>query len=295
VVSGGAGLEPAVRAELLCILAEDADAVLADRARNALLVVAPEVLLDAARMPDAAPSLFEYVAGSVADHGAAAEALASNPQCPAAVLARMAAHFPPAAVQGLLDNLQRLTSSQELIAALAAREDLSAEQKKTLAELTEEASPEELEKSFADAEASPEKRKTLLQKLAMMTVLERLTLALKGGREERMALIKDPNKMVQRCVLQSPRLTEQEVEAFAAMTNVTEEVLRTISLNRNFVKNYSIVRNLTKNPKTPIDVSLHLLQRLTTPDLKQLGMNKNIPETVRSVAVKMSRVRAVKG
>ena len=79
------------------------------------------------------------------------------------------------------------------------------------------------------------------------------------------------------------------------MTNVSDEVLRTISLNRNFVKNYSIIRNLVNNPKTPVDISLHLLQRLITTDLKKLTMNKNIPETVRGMAIKMVRQKAILG
>ena len=45
-----------------------------------------------------------------------------------------------------------------------------------------------------------------------------------------MLLIHDPNKLVQRSVLQSPRLTDSEVEAFSAMTNVSTEILRAISL-----------------------------------------------------------------
>jgi hypothetical protein len=125
-----------------------------------------------------------------------------------------------------------------------------------------------------------------------MTVVDRIQLAIKGGREERMLLIRDSNKIVQRGVLQSARLTDSEVESFAAMTNLTAEVLRLISMNRAFMKNYAVVKNLTKNPKTPLDVSLRLLQRLTAPDLKLLTTNKNIPETLKSTATKLHRQRS---
>ena len=106
-----------------------------------------------------------------------------------------------------------------------------------------------------------------MQRVAHMNVVQRLTLALKGGRSERMLLIRDPNKLIQRCVLQSPRLTDTEVEAFASMSSLPGETLRAISLTRLFMKNYSVVRNLTNNPKTPLDVSLHLFPRLTSTDL----------------------------
>ena len=120
---------------------------------------------------------------------------------------------------------------------------------------------------------------------------QRVQLALKAGSEERRTLIRDANKVVQRAVLQSPRLTEQEVEAFAGMANLTDEVLRLIAGNRNFRKNYTVVRNLLNNPKTPIDVSLHILPQLNAQDLKRLTMNKNIPETLRSTAMKLNRQR----
>ncbi|HSY59184.1 MAG TPA: hypothetical protein VK795_06465, partial [Terriglobales bacterium] len=120
-----------------------------------------------------------------------------------------------------------------------------------------------------------------------------LTMALKGNREARMILIKDPNKLVQRCVLQSPRLTDSEVESFSKMTNLSEEVFRVISLTRKFMKSYVIMKNLTNNPKTPLDISLHLLPRLSAADLKILSTNKNIPDTLRSIALKLQRQRTV--
>ena len=125
-----------------------------------------------------------------------------------------------------------------------------------------------------------------------MRVVERIKVALTGNREERTILIRDPNKMVQRAVLQSPRLTDNDVESFSAMANLSDETLRLIANNRRFVKNYVVVRNLLNNPKTPIDVSLHLLPRLNPQDLKFLTMNKNVPETLRSMAVKLHRQRS---
>jgi uncharacterized protein YjeT (DUF2065 family) len=97
--------------------------------------------------------------------------------------------------------------------------------------------------------------------------------------------------VVQRAVLQSPRLSDQEVEAFASMTNLTDEILRLIGKNRNFRKNYNVVRNLLNNGKTPLDVTLGLMPMLNPADLKKLGMNKNVPETLRSTAVKLMRQR----
>jgi hypothetical protein len=128
---------------------------------------------------------------------------------------------------------------------------------------------------------------TLLQKITNMTPSEKIKTALTGNMEERMVLIRDSNKLVARAVLGSPKLTDQEIENIASMKNVTEEVLRLIAMNRKFMKTYAVVRQLINNPRTPIDVSLHLLNRINDRDMKGLLMNKNIAEVVRGMATKM--------
>lgn len=194
----------------------------------------------------------------------------------------------------MLDDLNRLSFDPRLIDTLIASPAPTPAQKALLLETKQgaELKAEELEEAAAEAEPDKAKRQTLLQRLTRMTVVERIQLAVKGGREERMLLIRDPNKIVQRGVLQSPRLTDTEVEGFASMANLTDEVLRIISTNRNFIKNYAVVKNLTKNPKTPLDISLRLIQRLTATDLKNLCANKNIPETLRTTAMKLQRQRS---
>jgi hypothetical protein len=124
-----------------------------------------------------------------------------------------------------------------------------------------------------------------------MNVAQRVQFAMKGGSEARRTLIRDSSKVVQRAVLQSPRLTDQEVETFASMSSLTDEILRLIAGNRNFRKNYTVVRNLLNNPKTPLDVSLHMLPMANAQDLKRLTTNKNVPETLRTTALKLQRQR----
>ena len=193
----------------------------------------------------------------------------------------------------MLDNLDRLSSDPELGSKLAYSTAATPEQQDLLAEIQNNKQLKEQEIADTAAKAVPDvqKRKTLLQRLGSMNVVQRIQLAVKGGREERGLLIRDPNKIVQRAVLQSPRLTDLEVENFAAMANVSQEVLRNIAKNRAFMKSYIVMKNLAKNPKSPIDITLHLLPRLIPADLKQLAGNKNVPETLRSSAQKLQRQR----
>jgi len=86
--------------------------------------------------------------------------------------------------------------------------------------------------------------------------------------------------------LSSPKLTGQEVEAIAKMANVGEDVLRVIGTNRQWTKNYGVVAGLVRNPKTPVAVSLNLLQRINDRDVKLLALDRNISEPVRMAARK---------
>ena len=274
------------------MLSADPEPEIADRAQNALLTQTLESFVAAAARPEADPRFFTYLTDTLADKPGVADALAKNTACPTAHVARIANHLTPVGIQSLLDNLDRFASDPQLVLAVAGAPGASPEQRELLANMEKKATESaELAEAAAEAEPDVVKRQTLMQRLAHMNVLQRLTLALKGGRTERMTLIRDPNKLVQRCVLQSPRLTDSEVEAFASMTNLTGEILRAISMSRVFMKNYSVVRNLTNNPKTPLDVSLHLFPRLTATDLVKLTSNKNIPETLRSSATKLHRKR----
>lgn len=127
------------------------------------------------------------------------------------------------------------------------------------------------------------------QVLSSLSIVDRMKLAMKGTKGQRAQLIRDSNKLVAAAVLSSPKLTESEVEAFAKMANVSEDVLRTIAMNRTWVKNYGVVAGLTRNPKTPPAISMQMLQRLNERDLKMLAIDRNVPEAVRIAARKFVR------
>jgi hypothetical protein len=131
-----------------------------------------------------------------------------------------------------------------------------------------------------------EEEGSTLQRIAAMTVAQRLTLATKGSREERAILIRDPNKIVAAAVLSSPKVTETEVESIARMANVSEDVLRIISMNRAWMKNYPVALALVKNPKTPVAISMNLLARLNERDLKMISTDRNVADLLRITARK---------
>ncbi len=131
----------------------------------------------------------------------------------------------------------------------------------------------------------------VLQKILRMHTAEKIQLAMKGTREERGILIRDASRVVQQAVLESPKLTENEVEGFAKMRTATEEVLRTIAGHRDWVKNYAVLHALTTNPKTPIGMAMNMLSRLTNRDIKLLIADRNVAEALRRHARRVSDAR----
>jgi hypothetical protein len=137
-----------------------------------------------------------------------------------------------------------------------------------------------------EGDADEAKPEALIQQLSKLGFSGRLKMAMKGSREARAILIRDPNKMVAATVLSSPKVTEQEVESFARMTNVGEEVLRSIGSNRAWIKNYGVVIGLTRNPKTPLGMALNFLPRLNNRDLQLVSTDRNVPDPLRMAARK---------
>ncbi len=135
-----------------------------------------------------------------------------------------------------------------------------------------------------DPDSDDQSRESLVQQLAKMSFTDRLKAAMKGSREMRAILVRDPNKMIAAAVLSSSKLSESEIEAFARMANVGEDVLRIIASNRAWTKNYGVVVGLTKNPKTPLGLSLNLMSRLNDRDISALSMDRNVPESLRTAA-----------
>jgi hypothetical protein len=133
-------------------------------------------------------------------------------------------------------------------------------------------------------EGKDETRKSVVQQLADMKFTDRLKAAFKGSKEIRAILIRDTNRMIAAAVLSSPKLSASEVEGFARMSSVSEEVLRVIGNTRNWTKHYGVIVALTKNAKTPIATSISLLARLADRDVVMLSVDRNVPEQVRIAA-----------
>ncbi len=290
-VRGELPVSPQEQAEILAVLASDSDQELAGAARASLGRLTADQLLRACSGRDAAPELLRYAAEQNPLEQPLLEAILSHSHCPEDVLVKLASQLPLALVGLVLDDLERISRTPAILDALAKNARLTGEQRARVEQMRTEFSGEPAPVAVAEEELEDPERQSLMLRISRMKVGERVHTALLGTREERLILIRDASKVVQRAVLQSPRLTESDVEAIATMRNVSEEVLRGIANDRRFRKNYTITRNLVNNPKTPIDLTLRLLNLMTIQDIRLLSVNRNIPETVRNAAIKIRQQR----
>lgn len=133
---------------------------------------------------------------------------------------------------------------------------------------------------------------SLYQKIQTMTVSEKLDLARKASKEARTILMRDSNKLVQLAVVNSPKITESEIVAIAGNRQVTEEVLREIGMNREWLRNYQVRHALANNPKTPLTIAMAQISYLNQRDLSLLAKSKGVARPL--VIAAQSRIKEVK-
>jgi hypothetical protein len=172
------------------------------------------------------------------------------------------------------DEMRKFFAARGVETAGVAASDTEAPLIDTLAEL-------------AEVPTAPDGADAERKLLSSLPVIERMKLAMKGTREQRAQLVRDSNRLVAAAVLSSPKLTESEVEAFTKMGNVSEEVLRTIGMNRSWTKNYGVLAGLCRHPKTPPAMSMQMLHRLNERDLKMISIDRNVPEALRQLSRKI--------
>ena len=141
--------------------------------------------------------------------------------------------------------------------------------------------PSELLEDEIDPDAA---KQSLQNKILNMKVGERLKLALKGGRDARSILIRDPNRLVQRFVLQNPRISDEEVVAVAKNRTAERDLLELISKKKEWINNYQVRLALVTNPKTPTVIAVRYVNTLLVRDLRLLAKSKNVPVAVNGAA-----------
>jgi hypothetical protein len=124
----------------------------------------------------------------------------------------------------------------------------------------------------------------LYKRIADMSISQKVRRALLGSKEERLLLVRERNRLVASAVARSPMLQEDEVNLITRNRNISEEVLRIISSDAEWMKSYQIKKNLVENPKTPLGTATRLITLLREADIRMLAKSKNVTAAIQEAA-----------
>jgi hypothetical protein len=321
---GALPLKPVDLLELLHTLLADVEPQIRETATGTLVGFPAEELLPICRDKLSPPGVLAWVVTNRTERELR-EAALQNITLEDAAIEALAEALPEELAELVVINQTRLLRSTPMLVALEKNQNLNNDQKRRLRELRETfridgaappvhapapppppaaEEPAAAEETFQSLPEGPlsesdamarylteeERNETekvnTVQRIYRLNTAEKIITALKGSREERAILVRDANRLVSTAVLGSPRLTETEIESFAGMKSLSDEMLRQIGSHREWTKRYGVVANLVRNPKTPVGISLGLVSRLNPRDIKSLTVDRNVPEVIRKQAQK---------
>jgi len=316
------GLFPLPPQELIPIqlaLTRQDDQELAAAARSSLQGLDPKIAADVVAN-SADESLMGFF-GEVLEHPVVVEAILRNRHVSAAVLSDIAPRLSPELQELLLLRQDIIVESPEILDRLEENPELSsytqrrvdefrehlvrsepivqAIAEETPVEVEEEVTEEAVESAIAEAMELPavgEKDEVTglsEAQIRSLPVPVRMKLARGAPRSLRAILIKDKSSMVALSVLSGNAMTESEVELIASNRSVAEEVLATISHNRQWNRKYNIVHALIRNPRTSVGLAVRMVPRLSIRDLRNLSRDRNVSEAVRNTAARLYRIKSV--
>ena len=282
----------------------------------------PEALLEAAGAPECRPDQLDVLARRTKERRVL-EKVIQHRGVSDATLVWLARRVAPDLQDVLVTNQARLLATPEIVENLFENPELSADIRRRADEFLEEfflkkereegeplPEAEEIEEAVeaesgpagtveaaggaAAAAAAAEEEgasKDVLFRVGSLPVAQRIRVAFRGNREERLFLVRDTNRLVSTAVLKSPKTNEADAEVIANMKSVSEDVLRTIAHRREWMKKYSLMSAIVRNPRSPIDVTLGLVPRLSQKDQVTLSADRNVPEVVRVTAKRIVQRR----
>lgn len=142
------------------------------------------------------------------------------------------------------------------------------------------------EDSF-DEEELEEEDLSKYQQLQEMSVADKIKMALTGDKEWRTLLIRESNKQVNTAVLKNPRISEGEVITVAKNRSSSDELIRIILLNRDWVKLYDMKKALVVHPRTPLQTAMRYMTFLSEKDIRELAKSREVGQAIVNNARRM--------
>jgi len=241
----------------------------------------------------------ELIAGIRLNEVSVIGALLKNPLLPVTLLKSLAAHCQGDVFALLAQQPRLLNQYPEVVEILADNQRVGEDVKRRLGLLAEPVAEEERFETL-EAEEEPSEAGETAEHLSKyqqsmdMPVADKIKVAMTGDKEWRSLLIKDPNKLVSSAVLKNPRITDGEVLAIVKNKSSSDELIRLISLNNEWLKNYEIKRALVMHNRTPLPIAIRFMNILTEKDLKNMAKSREISSVLVNTARRMLDAREKK-
>ena len=129
-----------------------------------------------------------------------------------------------------------------------------------------------------------EKVQPVWVQIATMTISQKIRRDLLGSGTERLLLVRDKNRLVSMAAARSPKMKESEVAQITSSRTISDDVLRIIATNREWLKNHQVKYNLVCNPHTPLVFAAQLIPHLRDAELKAVAKSKNVTGAVSQIA-----------
>src|SRR5581483_5441910 len=281
------GFLPLAQEELVAVLAwltAYPDAEIAEASRASIAELPPRVVLTFASSEESNADYLSRLLLASHDQ-TVVEALIRNKTIPDSAVLDLARHAEPAIQEVIVINQARILRTPEILDALLENPTLSIDVRRRaletreeffdkkarllrvelppdlpiepdlvdapldeIADLLEKAEEPEFQQTSAPELNSEEKKVAEWVKILNMSVAQKVVIAFRGDKSVRMLLVRERNRLVAGSVMRNPRMSEQEAEIIAGMRNVDEEVLRLLSLRRDWMTKYPVVLALCRNP-----------------------------------------------
>lgn len=129
-----------------------------------------------------------------------------------------------------------------------------------------------------------QKSESLSARIGRLNISQKIRLALLGNAMERALLMRTPNKMVQRAVIRSPAISDQEAMVYAQNRSLPDEIIAYIASNKQWTRHYHMKLLLVKNPKTPVGTAMTFLRMLRSADMRLIARDRNVSPMIAKAA-----------
>ncbi len=121
----------------------------------------------------------------------------------------------------------------------------------------------------------------VLKKLESIPRGEKITLARRASGRVAAGLLGTPDCELIRAVLDNPFLSEAHLIRVLTQPSVTPEVVETVSAHEKWSRRYYLRLALLRHPLTPLPAVLAFLPNLAVNDLREVCLDRRMPEQVR--------------